>query len=508
MTPEELKFQVEKLLEENRIEESIKLLSKYSKGKLFEDKLTLISLRFDELEYENNLLLKTTVEYQIGRIQIVKSLLTLINSSSFLSTNISDTSTIIIPPPPPTYQDARVDRLTSAFILLIMFIPIIIIFFPKINIYIDEINNFREPTHDITIVKKLEKETISKLQEIDKEHEKVKGELSVAMSSDPREYARLLQEERKLSLKKSALEHKLLTLKVPSIKKIPKNDYTNGKIAYEIPDTMLIDDVARVALVLSDTAKTIIQLKRTIKGLVESVNSSVILDDVEVKTIDISANMIAKLTCSQNSVKKVIEITPLGKERQNLNLRKDYTANWQWDVIPLKEGKIPLNLQIFAQIETDANTKDTLNINVCTEKVLVTSVSSYTITQIIGISLFLLLILSSLYFFVFKRHKNPLVTPGIYLESDKITQAKQYLREGQVSEAIELIKTNTENLTYKLSLQLDTNLIEYDRVDSDEHSGIIAYITSNLIKNRITRSILRVVYKIEKSSKAIDKGNM
>ena len=92
--------------------------------------------------------------------------------------------------------------------------------------------------------------------------------------------------------------------------------------------------------------------------------------------------MSAKLYDPNGVLEENFKINQIGTTEQLLIESRNFTATWQWDVIPLKKGNYPLNLIIEAVIY-EGEEEHKVNIPVFTKEVLVASERKASFTYLI-----------------------------------------------------------------------------------------------------------------------------
>ncbi len=272
-------------------------------------------------------------------------------------------------------------------------------------------------------------------------------------------------------------------------------DFIKGSIGYQIPDSMTVNQVSRVAVRINDLNTSVEEVKISVSDLSNLPSKKVSPSQVKVEKINLSKVMEAELTCSSNSGgQEVLRITPIGNARQVLDENNNYYAIWQWDVMPLKKGNYPLNLEINAII-SDKNGEYPQNFPVFTKEIHVqASKSSYKTLLFVLLGLVLAGV-GGFFAYRFVINKKVLLKASISAADAEL--ARSAIRSANTEKAITIIETKGKNLPKQLKNQLVTHHAELKETDNKCNMGIIEQEELNKVVNRINYTLLELLSEME-----------
>lgn len=128
-----------------------------------------------------------------------------------------------------------------------------------------------------------------------------------------------------------------------SVSEQPKVNYIKGKMAYGVPDTMIVGKSYDVTLIIT---KEMTKERENI--MIQQIdNNSRTVSKISINDIRVGSVMIAELIDGSGN----FEITPTSTAEQNI---EDFDqTEWRWVVKPLKSGNNPLRLVVKVRVYTD-----------------------------------------------------------------------------------------------------------------------------------------------------------
>lgn len=130
-----------------------------------------------------------------------------------------------------------------------------------------------------------------------------------------------------------------------------------GTLQYGIPDTMYINQRTRIGAIIS-TKKIINGINDEMNKIVKFPGQEKYTTNSAVVEIEISDNMMIKLSDSSSDNGMNFKIIALSSEEQIIDTSQSSGSTyWQWDVIPLRQGKLPLILSVNVILYDDYGKK-------------------------------------------------------------------------------------------------------------------------------------------------------
>lgn len=266
-----------------------------------------------------------------------------------------------------------------------------------------------------------------------------------------------------------------------------------GIIAYKIPDSMLVGQRSIVAVSIANQNVKIATIKGQTAEMASTPTERVKTTAIPTQKIKIGKFMRAELKDPNDVLKENFKITPRGTDEQLILDEQDFTATWQWSVIPLKEGNYPLDLVIKAVVSND-DKEYPVNIPVFTKRVIVKNETNLTLL-FSGVGGVLALGLG-LIFFIRKRRNKGLKQAYIPVKIAK--KARKSIEDGKIEQAIELLAGNTFNISDDLRNQLSTHSAEYSDAQRKFGMNLINDDRFGQISSRINFALLEMISKLEK----------
>ena len=192
--------------------------------------------------------------------------------------------------------------------------------------------------------------------------EKPKKSMKMKMSSSVRQYDKTIKTE---SIPESSqgrlIEHKT-------------KEVTKGKLSYAFPDTMMINKISRVALVISKVESDTGEILKLTKSLINQDRTVM----TSISTIKVGERMKATLL----DPTQCFYITSIGANQQTIDFKDEDNYVWQWDVVPVKCGAKGSLKELDISVVIIASDGET-NVPVYSKQVFVQLDSSYKITFIL-----------------------------------------------------------------------------------------------------------------------------
>lgn len=279
----------------------------------------------------------------------------------------------------------------------------------------------------------------------------------------------------------------------------PTKKFIEGRIGYIIPDSMILNEVSRVALHLSDKNISNQKLKSKVASLASTSKKSIDTTEIEIDDIQLSQRMVAKLTCPYNELRKeIVRIIPLGSDEQIVSSTNNYSAIWQWDVIPKIEGSFLLNLNIEAVIYDSEKKERQINIPVFSKEITVNS--RLKIGKKALITIFFCLALIGLSYFIFGRRSKKEVN-RFFLSKDVSEKIREKIGRGEIEVALKILEENVKE-EREIRNRLEVHKAEYSDTKRKLNMGLLDQSEFSKVSNRINYSLLEIISKIEKKTAA------
>lgn len=269
-----------------------------------------------------------------------------------------------------------------------------------------------------------------------------------------------------------------------------------GVIAYKIPDSMLVGQRSIVAVSIANQKIKMTAIKEQTAEMASAPTERIKPEAIATQKIKIGKFMRAELKDPNDVLEENFKITPRGAEEQLILNEQDFTATWQWSVIPLKEGNYPLDLVIKAVVSND-NKEYPVNIPVFTKRVIVKNKTNLTLL-LSGVGGLLALGLG-LFFFIRRRRNRGLKQS--YILAKVAQKARKSIEDGKIEQAIELLAGNTSNISDDVRNQLSTHSAEYSDAQRKFGMNLIDDDRFGKICSRINFALLEMISDLEKAAK-------
>lgn len=248
-----------------------------------------------------------------------------------------------------------------------------------------------------------------------------------------------------------------------------------GRVSYQIPDKMIVDETYRIELIISEKYKE--------QQLVEMVASFTDTAKISTETISIGNDM--KVSLISPYPVKQFHITPLSNETQSIK-NKELTL-WQWDVVPLLDGKSKLILNVEILI----NNKEQ-SIPVFDKEINIVS-KSFDYGFLITLFVLTLVILVFLILIIKQSKKSRTMNE---INSNIVVEIKKLITENKTKQALDKLEKYLRNVDNDLHNQIIMHQANYISISQQADLNTISFADAKQSFAQINFAILRLLDKL------------